>query len=334
MLTTLEFEDAGLRASLLPQLIEGDASRDADSADSIVGRTVVVLVDIAYDPARLKSAEAELLRRGASSVAFLPIVITNDPNSTEIDVRGLVPLSVVSSRSSSDCQLCMFGVPTIQGSGISEVRNKVGQFHPVVFWMLLNLSPSFARIGHWKSPRTPNHYWLRVMMKDVLASFGESLANRLIRVLETQAHVFLRWIDNIVVAEDPESVALAEAIRHAVGKDPPDIIAIRREVLQAVSAGEFGDAATDWLSSAGQELGPRRNVIIVDQAAHHLRTFTALKALCDGARWHTLAFAVVLDRTGIQAEVGHEMHDAHYVWLYRWPFPPRLAVSCTCGSGR
>lgn len=334
MAGTLEFEDAGLRASLLPQLIEGDAARDADLTENLAGRAVIVLVDIAYDSSRLKAAQTELKRRGAVEVAFLSIVMPQDPIDPDIVVRGLVPLSVVSTRSTENCDFCLLGVPVVSGSGISEVRNKVAQFHPVVFWKLISLSPTFTAAGHFRSSRTGNHFWLRVMMNDVFASFGDSLANRLVRVLQTQAGVFRSWWDNIIVADDPESVALAQAIRRVIGKRAPEIIAVKREVIHGVSSGEFGEPAAEWISTSLEKFGNHRNVIIVDQAAHHLRTFTALKALCDAAGWHTLAFAVVLDRTGFSSEIHHEMHDAHYVWLHSWPFPPRTGVSCTCGSGR
>jgi hypothetical protein len=329
----LEFDGAGIAEPLLPQILGGDASRLDDGKRSLEGERVIILTDIAYLPARLAHAVNAAKDRGAEWAGVFAMVATSEPLPPGLEFRSILELPITSALEENECEMCRLGVEPITGNGIRDVRRSLTQYQPVVFWRLMALMQSFTRVGHWASPRTPNHFWLRVLMGNVLQSFGSSMAARIVRILEREAGVMMSWVDAIIVAEDPESVALAEAIQRTVRQRSLEIISVERSILREVSPHELSDPANDWVATASERVGPRANVLIVDQAAHHLRTYTALKTLCDTAGWHTLAFCVVLDRTGIDSDAREQLHDSHYVALYSWPFPPRIASACTCSHG-
>jgi hypothetical protein len=324
----VEFEGAQLDDVLLRQLVDGDASRVIDDQTALEGKHAVIIVDVAYAPARLDAIVKDLERRGAGWVGVFALVGTRDDLGLDARLRSVLELPINSDI--GRCELCELNVPAIAGAGIDDVRVHLAEYEPAVFWKLIGLLPSFSEVGHWRSPRTPNHYWLRILMVDVLRSFGTSMARRLIHVLEREARVYVRWIDCIVAADDPESMLLAAKLKEAYHENAPEIVTADRAILRSVSPGELSEEAANWVASQRERLGRRANVIIVDQAAHHLRTYNALKILCDRVGWHTLAFCVVVDRTRIDPEVRQQMHDVHPIALYRWPFPPHLEADCTC----
>ena len=171
-------------------------------------------------------------------------------------------------------------------------------------------------------------------MKPLLGPFGEGIGRRMLNVLEQRFGIYPDWVDLIVAAEDDESSLLSDLL----GATPPfkgkRVLLVPREVLREVSAGELGSVARRWAESEIAKEGRRANIIVIDQAAHHLRTYNAIKSVCDFMGWHTLAFAVVLDRTGVDLELMQMLHDTKYVFLYRWSFPPRQATECMCsGTG-
>jgi hypothetical protein len=330
MAAVVEFAGAGIEDGLLAQVVSGDSDRVDDGRRSLAGQRIVLLTDIAYAPDRLLEITAGFKRRGADWAGVFAMVGSEDPMPAGLELRTVLDLPITSASDAAQCEMCRLGVSLKPGTGLRDVRSSLGQYEPVVFWRLVSLMPEFAKVGHWPSQRTPNHFWLRVVMAEVLEKFGASMASRIVHVLETDARVLLRWIDAIVIAEDPESRALAQALQRTLRERTPEIVAVDRKVLHELSPRELGDEATAWVDEVRERIGPRANVLVVDQAAHHLRTYTALKALCDSAGWHTLAFCVVLDRTGIDSDLRERLRDSHYVSLYRWPFPPRLASSCPC----
>src|SRR5262249_32349026 len=138
----------------------------------------------------------------------------------------------------------------------------------------------------------------------------------------------LRWIDHVVSSDDEESMRLGVSVARLLPQ--ADQITIPRPIFRQVSSGEVGPAAEAWISGTRTRLGGRGNALVVDQAAHHFRTYSAVKSLLDRIGWHSLAFGVVLDRTGVSADLPHLLHDTRYAWLYQWPFPPRTRLDCGC----
>ena len=323
-----EFDAAGV-SELVVQVVDGDPLRVVNAATPVRDKHVVVLTDLAYSSARIRKVVERLEEQGAVWVGVLALVGTEDAEWSKLRLRTLFDLPIASED--GHCRLCDLHVPLVKALGIDEVRGQLTSYDPAVFWMLVDLLPNFTRVGHWRSPRTPNHYWLRILMEDVFKSFGTSMAERILNMLEREAHVHIRWIDCIVAADDPEALLLAEKLKAIYHERPPTVVTVNRQMLKTVSPRELGEDAKAWVAEVHGLVGRRANVVIIDQAAHHLRTYTALKALCDAAEWHTLAFCVVVDRT--PTDLRQELHDVRYVSLYRWPFPPHLPSDCTCSLG-
>jgi hypothetical protein len=333
VLAVEEFRGAGIEEWLIPQLAEDPTDVDDGQMD-LSGRQVVILVDFATRVHALSEVLNRLRDRGAAKVRILALVGTEETVLTDTTTSIIsLPISAA-SPGPDECEFCRTGVAVHRENDGTQYRDELGRFDPVVFWRLLGLTEQFTRMGHYRSRVTDNHYWLRVMMKDVLGPFGEGIAHRMLDILEHESRIYAGWIDLVVAAEDEESKLLAELLVGATqslkGKR---VLLVPRSVLREVSAGELGVVANQWAEEVIGLEGRRANVIIVDQAAHHLRTYNSIKSLCDAMGWHTLAFAVILDRTGVDLELMQMLHDIQYIYLYRWPFPPRHAAECTCSEG-
>ena len=121
------------------------------------------------------------------------------------------------------------------------------------------------------------------------------------------------------------------AVAGVLGLNKDDVVVLPRDLLNSV-AGRHVDANL-FTSPESKGLVDRlqgRNVLIVDQAAHHFRTLSALRSVCEYFDCVVLAFAAFVDRTDRDIKMGEYLHDSHYVALYSWPCLPRLAYECQC----
>ncbi|HSH58600.1 MAG TPA: hypothetical protein VK988_02955 [Acidimicrobiales bacterium] len=333
VLCAVEIEGSGVADGLLPRLAAGEPDQLDDGTRNLRGRDVVVVMDFSARFHRPDEVAAKLTRRGASKVRFLALVRTDDAVATASETVALLSLPVRSaSPDGHDCDLCAVGAPIHRGSHRSQLIESLVDYHGGVFWRMLNLSPTFSRLGHWSSPRTENHFWLRIMMADLLTPFADAFAHRLLRALETTGLLSVAWVDYIVVPDDDESAVLGSALTRLLPGSHAELVAVPRSVMRQVSAGELGAEAKAWVAESTERSGSRGNAIIVDQAAHHFRTYSAIKTLIDAIGWHSLAFGVVVDRTGVNPDHLHLLHDARYASLYRWPFPPRTRLDCSCSE--
>lgn len=331
VLCAVEIEGSGIADGLLPRLADGEPDQLDDGARDLQHREVVVVMDFAARFHKPAQVAAGLTRRGADKVFFVALVSTDDVLDGVSDVLALLHLPLKSAAAGGgDCEFCNVGSPVHRGSHRAQLIESLIDYDAAVFWKLLALSPAFSRLGHWSSPRTENHFWLRIMMADLLTPFADAFALRLLRTLEVKGLLSVAWVDYVVVPDDDESVLLGSALVRLLPGRYTELVAVPRSVMRQVSAGELGDGARTWVDQARERWGSRGNALVVDQAAHHFRTYSAVKTLIDAVGWHSLAFGVVVDRTGVNPDHLHQLHDARYASLYRWPFPPRTRLDCSC----
>lgn len=328
LVDSLELDGSGLRDSLCPAIAEGNPDRLVQPGT--VSGPVVVLSDFRSAVHDEEGHVDDLLRRGASSVTVLGLVDTADERPAGFPNYGLLSVEAESwNFEDGGCPYCDSGVLVHSGSHRGELTANLTEYEAELFWGMLSLSPSYLRVGHWSSPRTDNHYWLRIVMGEVLPNFGEAMAARLLRKLERDGLLNLGWVDLVVTPDDEESTMLGRFVADRLGSSVSHVT-VPRGVTKRLSAGELGPEAAEWVEAAGTHHGGRANALVIDQAAHHFRTYGTIKSLLDRVGWHCLAFAVAVDRTGISPELPHLMHDARYAALYRWPFPPKLRLDCGC----
>jgi hypothetical protein len=150
------------------------------------------------------------------------------------------------------------------------------------------------------------------------------------------------WIEGIVCTDGAESEHLVPELARLLRKDDtipvedsvPVVImdANLRELAEGPEAGVRLRGEIDAQQEKGVDVRAR-NVIIVDQAAHHLKTHTALRRVAEFHDANPLAFIVFVDRTQQTDEVASDLQEyEHFVPLYSWPCQPVLAGNCACGQ--
>ena len=106
---------------------------------------------------------------------------------------------------------------------------------------------------------------------------------------------------------------------------------IPRRLLSSIVGKEVGEELVRFVESEyGKDSLYRQNVVIIDQAAHHFRTFSSLRNVCEHYGATILAFAVFVDRSPSQISWGDHFYDSHYIPLYSWPCAPRRDYECLC----
>jgi hypothetical protein len=241
---------------------------------------------------------------------------------------------LVRSWPPSECPMCWQGVPVLPTEGLEGGRSIDGyaraihKYDSFTFWSMLSTSDEYLEIGHWPSSRTRNHYDLRVRAAPIFRDFGWDIARRIRNGLESVG-VLSGWLSGMLCTEGEESDQLAGRLGHVLGIPEFAILRVPRAQLVHVAGKDIGDGLAQWLleARAGERIGGR-NVVILDQAAHHFRTYSSLRSIADYLDCSTLAFAVFLDRTGLDFDFGQHLHSTHYLPLYSWPAPPRRDCNC------
>ena len=232
----------------------------------------------------------------------------------------------------SACGFCRQDVPSITGFDFTQFEREIKKFDPYTFWALVGQNPNYFSVGHWPSDRTPNHFYFRILTDEVFRSHSYGLAIRIRNVLHASSGVLPGWIGKIVCIVDEESYRLSVAVASVLGLKKEDVVALPRELLNAVVGKQIQAELLPQLKDFGDRL-QRQNVLIIDQAAHHFRTLSALRNVCEYYECVVLAFAVFVDRTDRDIK-GEYLHDSHYVALYSWPCLPRRAYECQCVSSK
>jgi len=324
----------GIR-ELAIELVEGSSERllaSEDDATRTPANSTAVLCDFIGPMYPLNDTVRKLHSSGCRNIVVAGIGrFRNTPHFVEASTLFYfdVPFSAINTVDAS-CKYCDQGIPPIKGQYFDAFARQVESFDPVTFWELVAQHDDFYSVGHWPSDRTPNHYHFRVMTEPIFGRHSFDLALRIRNALTTRG-IIPRWIRKIVIPDEPEAKRLGLAISDVLGLRPDSVIGIPRDLLAMVAGQHVGSEVVDFINDTyGSEALTAASVLIVDQAAHHFKTLSALRAICEFYDANILSFAVFLDRTANGFSIGEFLHDSHYVALYSWASPPRRAHECPC----
>lgn len=333
--------DQGGLHQLSLRLVAGD-SRRIRSRDAVIepNLQVIVLTDLA---ARFDGLEG-LVRKiqgSGSTVAVLGIAQGADTFGLgDVQMRTYIDLSDMHRTwSPSECPMCAQKVELLPKGGLEggatyeTYARSVGAYEPHTFWQLADLDPQYLDANHWASDRTPNHYDLRVVSAPLFQDFGWDVATRIRNMIES-AGILQGWLRGILCTEGEESGQLAIRLSELLGVGSSAVLRVPRDRFRHISGRDLGESLTGWLLESDAASRIRgKNVLILDQAAHHFRTYSSLRRVADYLECTSLAFAVFLDRTSLDLDIGEFLHSSHYIALYSWPAPPRRDCPCTLLGG-
>ena len=145
--------------------------------------------------------------------------------------------------------------------------------------------------------------------------------------------IIISWLDTILCPDEREAIRFAELIsKEIVTSNSIEIIKIPRDYFGKITRGSIPKDLKEYLSEHYEEkVLERRNILIVDQAAHHFVTLSALKFLSEFFDATILAFVVLIDRM-YPLDLGEVLPDSRYIPLYRWPWPPYKGDLCPCAQ--
>jgi len=234
------------------------------------------------------------------------------------------------SAGGSSCRFCKQEVPVTRGEHFDKFAREIKQYDPFTFWEFIAQSKDFFQVGHWPSNRTPNHYLFRILAKPIFKRYGHDLSLRLRNILES-TNIPPVWVKKIVCTEGEESALLSAELSEVLGLRQEDVVKIPRKFFKSMAGKKMDPDLLQYINdNYGEESIRRKNVLIVDQAAHHFKTLSALRDVCEYFDCTVLAFAVFIDRTDTELSLGEYLHDSHYISLYSWSVPPRRAHECPC----
>lgn len=231
------------------------------------------------------------------------------------------------------CKFCSQGVPLIKGEHFEDYAREVEQFEPFTFWEFVCQHRNFYSVGHWPSDRTPNHYLFRIMTAPIFSHFSYCVSVRLRNILRSKG-ILPAFVRKIICTEGEESTALSTNLSEVLGLRREDVIRIPRRFFGSIAGKELGADLQEYIESEyGQETLRRQTVLIVDQAAHHFKTLSSLRSICEYYDCVVLAFLVFVDRTDRAFSLGEYLPDSNYIALYSWPVTPRRSHECPCTVG-
>lgn len=331
-----EFRVSYVGSSLLPlqrlalEVTGGEVARvvesesNARAPDSTV-YPVVLLTDLLASDTLPRAAVANLNRRGWTDVRIAAIC------SLQGITAGLVQLpSTAGVFSPWACPYCRQGAPLSE----EPTHLSVAEFHAKEFWDLISWDDAFRKVGHWASPWTPNHFNLRISVKPVFEVFALSVAERMRNSLVRKG-VLPSWVDGLVCTTGDESAVLVPRLAELLGVAPGCVLRVPHSVRGAAAGPGVRDEVRSWVEGEGAEVCERlrgKNLILVDQAAHHFHTLVALRKVSSLLDARALAFCVFVDRSGFHDETQGALAGLHYLSLYSWPSPPWLSGLCPCGQ--
>lgn len=326
-------------------IVEGDTSRVVEGAQAPKrrGSQLLVLVDTLSDHRGIEAAVDAFQGRGWS-VHLGALCATAGRPAVDVPEVVLCELpAIAASYLEQDCPYCLQGVPvTPSDAGEGEVSPRdyertPGELEPKVFWDLMRWSDEFTSFGHWRSPYTDNHFSLRIVVAPLFSLFATAIAFR-IRARLASCGILPEWVHGIVCTDGAESAELAEAVRELFRLPKEAVLRVPGEYRQESAESGLGPNLSQWLDLTDNQAAQYvagRNVLILDQAAHHFRTYSALRRVANHLGCTRLAFSVVISRSANQEEIEAVMNDVHFLPLYSWANPSWLRFSCPCGiSGR
>lgn len=230
----------------------------------------------------------------------------------------------------TSCPFCKHeDANAIKGDYLEKFLGKIGRFETHTFWEIITNTEGAYTDGHWPSPRTGYHYLHRINTLPILEKHGYGIGCRIRNLLAE--HIHNEWIDAILCPDEPEAVRLSELLSGALHLKQNMIIKVHRKYFHQITKASIPDDLQAFLSQEYTNGFLKRwNVIIVDQAAHHFQTVSALSHLCRFRGARILAFAVLIDRLHRHIPVSECLPSSHYISLYKWPWPPYKGDECPC----
>lgn len=322
----------GLQGPDLDGVAMGIVNNDIDRFGvdrGLQNRKVALLCDILWHAYDLDTIIASCYERGASDVFTLGFAAYKG-FSSKFRVKAFVDIDGHEYKpGKSSCPFCFHDVKPTGGEYLQGYLAEIEEFHPFVFWELVSSTEGAFLDGHWPSPRTKYHYLHRVRCEPLFRKHGYGIAIR-IRNLLTR-HVYAEWIDTLLCPDEPEATLLAEQIIRSLKTSYKQLVVIPRRYFTGVTGTSIPVGLSDFLTEKyGNNPLDRRNVIIVDQAAHHFGTLSALSHICRFLGGRILAFAVAVDRLSATTLLSDCLPNSHYLSLYRWPCPPFKPDQCPC----
>jgi hypothetical protein len=317
------------------RLAQGDASRlsDAKRIQKHDGSSLLILCDFLSPVYPVEKTIEQARNRGTNQIAVAGIA--RYQNATEYTgVPSLVYLNTSYEALEPRISACRFcrqeNEPAITAEYFDDFARKISNFNPFTFWEFVAQSKDFIKVGHWASDRTPNHYQFRIMTDPIFKRHCYDLSLRLRNILRSKG-ILPGWVRKIVCTEGEESTTLSIGLSEVLGLSQNDVVRIPRRFIASIAGKQLSPDLLEHVgSSYGDDALRQQNVLIVDQAAHHFKTLSALGDICEHYDCTVLAFAVFMDRTDKAFSLGDYLHNSHYVSLYSWPVPPRRAHECPC----
>lgn len=227
-----------------------------------------------------------------------------------------------------NCPYCEQDVPD-EGTGVEHL---MGPLHPKLFWDLVGWDEAHVQFKHWPSPTTPNHFNLKLETLRIFSMFGHSLAERMANTLSSKG-LLPSWVDGLISTTGEEADTLVPHLAQRLGIEEGRILKVDTGARVLAERPGVDPDLAKWVASAtrnGITLGGA-NLVIVDQAAHHLRTLSGLRKIAEAFHGRPLGFTVFVDRTGFSVEQLESLyHGLHFAPLYSWDCPPWKALECPC----
>lgn len=313
--------------------LQSRLSAGSRKTGALVNKKSVVLTELLAFPEQIDRAASETAKSGDSLAGFFALARYRDvipQQGGNSSLTYYMELPYQAQRISTGCAFCDMDSQPVPASNLVAVKNNLNAFDPVTFWELIGSNPSFYSVGHKAVQRTGYHYHFRFIVRDLFKAHGYGLALRLRNAVQT-AKIYPEWVRKIVCADDEELRPFAMLLAEVFGLSHDDVVLIPRGVLRSVTGGRIDPSVAQSMPDGIGSSLHDKNVLIVDQAAHHFRTVSSLATICKSYGSVVLAFAVVIDRVDEALRLTDHAR-AHYVRLYSWPCPPSRPNECPCES--
>jgi len=314
---------------------EGDTKKicNPNMVRAYDGGPILILCDFLCQLYPIEATIRDIRVKNKNHIAVIGIAqYKNIPELNGVEYLSYIETNYLTSPSSdlANCSFCIQNEPYIQGDHFEFFAREVKQFDKLTFWEFIKQNTKFYKVGHWISNRTPNHYLFTIEADPIFKRHSYGLAFRMRNIIESNK-INSSWIKKIVCTADPELSSLSIAVSEVLGLQQKDVIRIPRKFITSISGKQIVPELKDYIKDEyGKDILRNRNVLILDQAAHHFKTMSSLRAICEYYDCTVLAFSVFLDRTDTALTLGEYLHDSNYFTLYSWPVPPRRAYECPC----
>lgn len=313
-------------------LVQGAPERLLDSSLPNSPNSIVILCDIIGSMYPIADTVKRLKASGATRVLVSGIArLLDAPDSGTIEQHSYFQLPFTAAETKhGSCAYCIQESPLLTAVDFDGFARATGEFDPFTFWQFLGQDATYYSATHYPSERTQNHYQFLILADPIFRAWGFDIAIRIRNSLQAKG-ILPNWVNKIVIPEDPEAKLLAEVLARVLGlRADSDVVSIPRAALRSVAGQDISQEGVKLLDSLSIVGLKGKNVLVLDQAAHHLKTFSALRAICDHYGALVLAFAVFVDRTQHPLGGIEQLYGSHYVKLYSWPCPPKRDYECPC----